>query len=1803
MGSVCQKLKVKLGEMLTISLLVAMPANIANAQTIVYSETFTTGLSYCPTDPVYDNWISFRLALDTSVFEFTKVTIKGSLDTVGRSCSDTVMVNEMATALRIGTIGDWIGCSGNDWHVGTGCVAGCALLADAIEFTADGTNCACTSPGYILRPAIGNSNWGGIAGATCTAPTQVMTVIFEYAACSLYTNIVVADPACKGGPGSIDLSVIDGTAPYTYAWSSGDTIEDPTGLPAGTYTVEVTDNKGCMFSDTAILTDPVLFSEVICIGDSVQLSADSMLCFGTGPYTYSWTPTADLSCTTCENPYASPTANVTYVVVITDGSAAVDSVEAVVNVFSSLPVADAGVDTSCCEGQYVQLNGSGGALYQWSPGIDLSDSTIANPLALPKMTKDYVMIATNGCGSDTDTVMVTVNLLPVISSSDTSVCPGDSVQLGATGGVTYSWSPGASLDDSTIANPIASPNATTVYTITATSAEGCNGNGSLTVSVDSVNQLITSTSKDTICPNDSVQLLATTCTPLSEDFEGGLNGWNGNSTLWHLETAQSSSPTTSWTYNTGTPIYNFDIGTNMGTLTTPMIDLTSKAPGDTTMLTFNCLYETEDLGTTFDQRWIQISSNGGPFTPFLQFSGEAMNVWHSHSIDLTAYNGDSIQIGFFFNTIDGILNAYWGWSIDDVELPCSGVDTSLTYTWTPTTGLDNPNIYNPKASPDSTTTYVVTAQIGSCSISDTITVYVDTSNFISITPVSQLCLGDSIMLEVTGSPGQPDTSGWTYAWSPGSSLSDTTAAGPYASPTTQTVYQVNVTNICGTYTDTMSFPVKSIPTADAGLDTNFCYGGSVQLTATGGVTYLWSPNSFLSCTACDKTNANPQTDMTYYVTVTDSFGCSDMDSVFVEVNGMPVTAISDKTFICAPGDSVLLSAEGISDCNDYNITNVGYAPVGGTGTAVFLNDDEVSVGLPIGFTFNFYCNDYTTFYISSNGFLTFTNDPNSGCCSGQLIPDLNSPNNLVAFVWDDMFPPGNGTIDYFTTGTAPNRQLVMNYSDIPFCCGSTPEVNTQVVLHENGNHIEIHTAYANNISPGTMGLENIDGSIAHPVLGRNAATWNVVNEGLRFSPLTAPLLDTTLVYSWTPGGTLADSTASSTIATPSGDITYIVEVNDDGCIQTDTVMIFMDTTVISVFADTVICQFDLAQLNVTANTVLSTYQWNPATGLSNASIQNPTASPGSSTDYTVTVVNTAGCEFTSDTVSVTIDMPPTAAFTETSVDLESTFTNTSTNGVSFLWDFGDGFQASISDPVHTYNANGTYNVCLTATNACGSDTFCANVTVALGGCINTVAAFDTIVSGLTVIFADSSSDADSWAWDFGDGNTSTVQNPVNTYLSDGTYNACLVTTNPCSSDTICMVVTVTGNTVPCVPTVASFSSSSIGLDVVFTDGSNDATSWSWDFGDGNSSTAQNPVHTYGADSTYTACLIATNACSADTICDTVTVAASNCTPTIAAFTSSNNGLIVNFTDSSSDATGWAWDFGDGNTATTANPSNTYSVPGTYTVCLVVTNPCSTDSICTSITVTACSTPVASFVSSDNELIVTFTDLSTNATSWAWDFGDGNTSISQNPTYAYSTSGTYYVCLTVTSNCDTNMFCDSVTVTSCATVIASFTYSDSALAVDFTDLSVNADSWSWNFGDGFNAATQNPMHTYALPGSYMVCLTAIGACMSDTICMLVTVGLTGIDDATNDTALEVYPNPTDGLLNLSVRTMPKSIFVSVYNLLGEVVYSSSGADIHMSNVNGPETTFTIDLNHLVNGFYLLKVQIDEQDFMEQLIFSK
>jgi PKD repeat protein len=233
---------------------------------------------------------------------------------------------------------------------------------------------------------------------------------------------------------------------------------------------------------------------------------------------------------------------------------------------------------------------------------------------------------------------------------------------------------------------------------------------------------------------------------------------------------------------------------------------------------------------------------------------------------------------------------------------------------------------------------------------------------------------------------------------------------------------------------------------------------------------------------------------------------------------------------------------------------------------------------------------------------------------------------------------------------------------------------------------------------------------------------------------------------------------------------------------------------------------------------------------------------------------------------------------------------------------------------------------------------------------------------LTVNFTDQSSDPDGtiedWSWNFGDGNTSTQQNPSHTYAAAGTYTVTLtVTDNDAATDSISKDVTVSaGNQAP----TADFTFTTGGLTANFTDQSSDPdgtiTNWSWNFGDGGSSTAQNPSHTYAIDGTYTVTLTVTdNDGATDSVPKNVTVSAPQNQPPTADFTYTTDGLTANFTDQSSDndgtITNWSWNFGDGGSSTTQNPSHTYAAAGTYTVTLTVTdNDGATDSTSKQVTV-------------------------------------------------------------------------------------------------------------------------------------------------------------------------------------------------------------------------------------------------------------
>lgn len=157
-------------------------------------------------------------------------------------------------------------------------------------------------------------------------------------------------------------------------------------------------------------------------------------------------------------------------------------------------------------------------------------------------------------------------------------------------------------------------------------------------------------------------------------------------------------------------------------------------------------------------------------------------------------------------------------------------------------------------------------------------------------------------------------------------------------------------------------------------------------------------------------------------------------------------------------------------------------------------------------------------------------------------------------------------------------------------------------------------------------------------------------------------------------------------------------------------------------------------------------------------------------------------------------------------------------------------------------------------------------------------------------------------------------------------------------------------TLACSPASAGFTSTSTELVATFTDGSAMADAVVYDFGDGNTSTDLNPTHTYAAAGTYTVCQIATNNCLSDTICSEVTI---TCTAPTAGFTASVfNGLEITFADASQNATSVLYDFGDGNTSTTASPTHTYAASGVYTVCQTTTNDCESNSTCIEVSVIA-----------------------------------------------------------------------------------------------------------------------------------------------------------------------------------------------------------------------------------------------------------
>ncbi|MFT3943703.1 MAG: PKD domain-containing protein [Ancrocorticia sp.] len=490
-----------------------------------------------------------------------------------------------------------------------------------------------------------------------------------------------------------------------------------------------------------------------------------------------------------------------------------------------------------------------------------------------------------------------------------------------------------------------------------------------------------------------------------------------------------------------------------------------------------------------------------------------------------------------------------------------------------------------------------------------------------------------------------------------------------------------------------------------------------------------------------------------------------------------------------------------------------------------------------------------------------------------------------------------------------------------------------------------------------------------------------------------------------------------------------------------------------------------------------------------------------------------------------IPQPPVANFDVSTHGLDVSFdgsTTTVIDGqiVDYAWDFGDGTTGTGVKPSHTYTAVGTYNVTLTVTDDRGATaTVSKSVEVAELPNDAPVALFDIDTKGLEIdVDASDSSDADgsiaSYAWDFGDGTTATGATASHEYAAAGSYNVTLtVTDDRGATGTVTRTIEVAE--IPNAAPVAEFGVETTGLEIdVDASASSDAdgsiASYAWDFGDGTTATGATASHEYAAAGTYEVTLTVTDDRGATgTVKKNVVVAEIPNVAPVAEFSSSANELAVSFDGSaSSDADGsiasYAWEFGDGTTATGAKPSHTYTAAGSYNVKLTVTDNRGATGTVTK-TVTVAETPVivpeANFTTTATGLQVAFDGSSSSVqggsiASYAWEFGDGKTATGAKPSHTYTAAGSYNVKLTVTDNRGvTASVTKAVVVTEAvnAAPVAEFSSSVDGLDVAF-DGSASSDadgsiaSYAWNFGDGKTGTGAKPSHKYAAAGTYNVTLT-------------------------------------------------------------------------------------------------------------------
>jgi len=772
-------------------------------------------------------------------------------------------------------------------------------------------------------------------------------------------------------------------------------------------------------------------------------------------------------------------------------------------------------NTTICQGNSVPLTVynslTGKTKYTWSPASSLSSNTGSTVIASPTITTTYT-ITVKPC---TDTYLITVAVNPgnpVTLSPAVTICNGSSALLSAGGELSYTWQPSEGLSSTTGVNVTATPTlGTASYTVTGVSATGCIYQAITTVQVNGPTLAVSF--PITICQGNSPVLSVVGGSSYIWIPSGALTSSTG--------TEVSASPTTSTTYT----VIGFDINgcsasavTTVGVNPVPVLAV-SPAVGLCGGLSASLSCTGADSYTWSPSTGLN-STTGGSVQVSLS-SGTVTYTVTGTYLATGCSKDTNITVSFYTTPTVNVGPDIYICSLTSVTVTATG-SGNYTYSWNPSNYLNTTEgpvvVCTPVAA--GAYSYTVTGTDGSgCSSYDGITISQVASITANAGNNATVCFGSCTTLIGSG--------GFSYTWNPSTGLSATNVYNPSACPGQTTTYTLVATGGIGCSANSaVTVFVYPLPSITVSPDVTLCGGTSALLSASGAVTYLWSPSTGLNSITSANVNADPAMATLYSVIGTDSNGCNSAPGV-VNVTVLPVFSISPPIAVICDGSSTTLTA---------NTTPGAATPVSFTwqpsGSLNPASGPIVNAFPTLSTSYTVTAQDANNCISQSNFTVTVDSVPvvtiaasSTTICSGTSV-------NITAkgaetYIWKPGTSPNTGsevtakplsTTTYTVTGSDTYTQPAIN------ACSSTTTITVKV-------------------NPPPLLTVSADQTI---IIG-NSTTLSV----------TTPQNET---YQWTPDNTLSCNNCLHPTALPQQTTTYYITVTDsNGCTTRDSITITVKT--------------------------------------------------------------------------------------------------------------------------------------------------------------------------------------------------------------------------------------------------------------------------------------------------------------------------------------------------------------------------------------------------------------------------------------------------------------------------------------------------------------------------------------------------------------------------------------------------------------------------------------------------------------------